>query len=47
MTANPFAGEVHRSAGHIPVWCDSPPNRSRPGMSGKYGTDRMPVAATT
>jgi hypothetical protein len=33
-------------AGHSPVWCDSPSKSSRPGTSGKYGTERTPVAAT-
>ena len=34
------------TAGHSPVWYDSPPNSSRPGTSGKYGMERTPVAAT-
>ena len=33
------------SAGHRPVWCDSPRKSSRPGTSGKYGTESTPVAA--
>src|SRR6185436_5514140 len=33
-------------AGHNPVWYDSPAKSSRPGTSGKNGTDSTPVAAT-
>src|SRR5437667_2894942 len=32
--------------GHCPVWYCSPRNCSRPGTSGKWGTEKMPVAAT-
>ena len=46
MTATRFPVKSTGSAGHRPVWYDSPRKSSRPGTSGKYGTERTPVAAT-
>ena len=44
---DPLAGEVDRlSSASRPVWCASPRKSSRPGTSGKYGTESTPVAAT-
>ena len=46
MTATRLPAKSTGVAGHSPVWCDSPRKSSRPGTSGKYGTDSTPVAAT-
>ena len=46
MTATRLPVKSTGVAGHSPVWYDSPPKSSRPGTSGKYGTERTPVAAT-
>src|SRR5262245_3659490 len=45
-TATRLPASSTGSVGHSPVWYDSPRNSSRPGTSGKWGTDRTPVAAT-
>jgi len=41
-----FCKKASAVAGKSPVWSDSPRKVSRPGTSGKYGTDSTPVAAT-
>ena len=46
MTATRLPVKSTGVSGHSPVWYDSPSNSSRPGMSGKYGMERTPVAAT-
>ena len=46
MTATRLPVKSTGVAGHNPVWYDSPRKSSRPGTSGKYGTERTPVAAT-
>ena len=46
ITATRLPVKSTGAAGHNPVWYDSPPKSSRPGTSGKYGTERTPVAAT-
>ena len=46
MTATRLPAKSTGVAGHSPVWCDSPRKSSRPGTSGKYGTESTPVAAT-
>ena len=46
MTATRLPAKSTGVVGHRPVWCDSPRKSSRPGTSGKYGTERTPVAAT-
>ena len=46
MTATRLPAKSTGSAGHRPVWCWTPRNSSRPGMSGMYGTDSTPVAVT-
>ena len=46
MTATRLPATSTGSAGHRPVWCCTPRKSSRPGTSGKYGTDSTPVAAT-
>ena len=46
MTATRLPAKSTGVAGHSPVWYDSPRKSSRPGTSGKYGTERTPVAAT-
>jgi hypothetical protein len=45
-TATRLPAKSTGSAGHRPVWYDSPRKSSRPRTSGKYGTDSTPVAAT-
>ncbi len=45
MTATRLSAKSTGVAGHNPVWYDSPRKSSRPGTSGKYGTERTPVAA--
>ena len=46
MTATRLPAKSTGVVGHIPVWYDSPRKSRRPGTSGKYGTERTPVAAT-
>ena len=45
MTATRLPAKSTGVAGQRPVWCCSPRNSSRPGTSGKYGTESTPVAA--
>ena len=46
MTATRMPVKSTGSDGHSPVWYDSPRKSSRPGTSGKKGTESTPVAAT-
>ncbi len=45
ITATRLPAKSTGVAGHRPVWYEAPRNRSRPGTSGKYGTESTPVAA--
>ena len=45
ITATRLPAKSTGVAGHKPVWYDSPRKSSRPGTSGKYGTESTPVAA--
>ena len=45
-TATRLPPKSNGVVGHCPVWCYSPRNCSRPGTPGKWGTEKMPVAAT-
>ena len=46
MTATRLPAKSTGVDGHSPVWYDSPRKSSRPGTSGKNGTESTPVAAT-